>query len=67
MIPGHRAGNDHHAGVNGAASALRVGLAFATFAARGDDHAIVGLVARAAHRLRTNRARAGLAASDRAQ
>ena len=47
MIAGQRAGNDHHAEVNGAASDLRVGLAFAAFAARGDDHAIVGLVARA--------------------
>ena len=47
MIPGHRAGVGHHAGVNGAASASRVNLAFATFAARGDDHAIVGIVARA--------------------
>ena len=47
MIPGPRAGDDHHAEVNDAASALRVSLACATFAARGDDHAIVGLVARA--------------------
>ena len=44
MIPDHRAGDDHHGEVNGAASTVRVGLAFA---ARGDDHAIVGLVARA--------------------
>lgn len=47
MIPAHRAGDDHHAEVNGAASDLRGGLAFATFAARGDDHAIVGIGARA--------------------
>ena len=47
MIPGHRAGDDHRADVNGAANDLRVGRAFATFAARGDDHAIVGIVARA--------------------
>jgi len=44
MIPGQRAGVGHHAELNGAASDLRVGLAFATFAARGDDHAIVGIV-----------------------
>ena len=56
MISGHRAGDDHHADVNGAASDLRVGLAFATLAARGDDHAIVGIVA---HAPRTASARAG--------
>ena len=56
MISGHRAGDDHHADVNGAASDLRVGLAFATFAARGDDHALVGIVARAP---RTASARVG--------
>ena len=47
MIPGKRAGDGRHAEVNGAAGDLRVGLAFATFATRGDDHAIVGFGARA--------------------
>ncbi len=47
MIPGHRAGVGHHAGVNDAARASRVNLAFATCAARGNDHAIVGIGARA--------------------
>ena len=47
MIAGHRAGHDHHAEFNGAARGVSVGLAFATFAARGDDHAIVCIVARA--------------------
>lgn len=47
MIPGHRAGDGHHAEVSGTASDLRGGLAFATFAARGDDHGIVCIVARA--------------------
>ena len=37
----------HHAAVNGAASAARVGHAFATFAARGDNYTSVGLLARA--------------------
>ncbi len=47
MISGQCAGHEHRAKVSAAVSKSRVGLAFATFAARGDDHAIVCLVARA--------------------